>query len=282
MTTRGDYRPVVGFIGLGDQGLPMAEAIAGAGFAVQTWARRPEVLDDPRLGALTQQATATGLAAAVDLVAVCISTDDAVLDLAATMLPAMRPGAIFVNHGTGTPANAVALAAIGAQHDVRVIDAPVSGGRPGAEAHTLTTLAGGEEAAVQEAMPVFETFSARVVHMGPVGSGQRAKLFNNTLLMMNLHAIADILTLASGTGTDTRALVDALRSGSAASRALDLLGTMIRPDTAGHLSDVLLLDMEIFAAAMRDAGADPQTTERVVANGRAGARQLAGTVGLLG
>ena len=78
MSTRGDYRPVVGFIGLGDQGLPMAEAIAGAGFAVQTWARRPEVLDDPRLGALTQQATATGLAAAVDLVAVCISTDDAV------------------------------------------------------------------------------------------------------------------------------------------------------------------------------------------------------------
>lgn len=277
-----DNRPVVGFIGLGDQGLPMAEAIAEAGFAVQAWARRPEVLDDPRLGALTRQATATGLAAAVDLLAVCVSTDEAVLDLATTIMPAMRPGAIFVNHGTGTPGSAVALAALGARHGIQVIDAPVSGGRPGAEARTLTTLAGGEEHAIQKATPVFETFSARVLHMGGVGAGQRAKLFNNTLLMMNLQAIADVLALAGDTGTDIPALVDALRSGSAASRALDLLGTMIRPDTADHLADVLALDMEIFAAAMSDADADPETTERVIASGTAGARRLARTAGLLG
>jgi 3-hydroxyisobutyrate dehydrogenase-like beta-hydroxyacid dehydrogenase len=200
------YWPAVGFIGLGDQGLPMAEAIAEAGFAVQAWARRPEVFDDPRPGAFTRQATAAGLAAAVDLLAVCVSTDEAALDLATAIMPAMRPGAVFVNHGTGTPAKAVALAALGARHDIRVIDAPVSGGRPGAEARTLTTLAGGEEAAVQAAMPVFETFSARVVYMGPAGAGQWAKLFNNTLLMMNLQAISDVLTLASGTGTDIRAL----------------------------------------------------------------------------
>jgi 3-hydroxyisobutyrate dehydrogenase-like beta-hydroxyacid dehydrogenase len=259
----------------------MAEAIAEAEFEVQAWARRPEAFDDPRPGAFTRQATATGLVAAVDLVAVCVSTDEAVLELATTIMPAMRPGAIFANHGTGTPANAVALATLGARRGVRVIDAPVSGGRPGAEARALTTLAGGEEHAIQAARPVFETFSARVVHMGPVGAGQRAKLFNNTPLMMNLQAIADILTLARDTGTDIRALVDALRSGSAASRALDLLGTMIRPDTADHLSDVLAVDMGIFTAAMNDAGADPGTTERVVASGVAGARRLAGTVGLL-
>jgi 3-hydroxyisobutyrate dehydrogenase-like beta-hydroxyacid dehydrogenase len=280
--THSDHRPVVGFIGLGDQGLPMAEAIAAAGFAVHAWARRPEVLDDPRLGALTRQATAAGLAAAVDLVAICVSTDEAVLGLAASIMPVMRPGAIFVNHGTGTPANAVALAALGAQHGIGVIDAPVSGGRPGAEARALTTLAGGEEPAIQVARPVFETFSARVVHMGPAGAGQRAKLFNNALMLMNMQAIADILTLARDTGTDIRALVDALRSGSAASRGLDLLGTMVRPDTADHLSEVCVLDMEIFAAAMSDAGAHPETTERVIAAGFAGARRLARTVRLLG
>lgn len=282
ISTRNNHSPVVGFIGLGDQGLPMAEAVAEAGFAVQAWARRPEVLDDPRLAAFTRQVTAAKLAAAVDLVAICVSTDEAVLDLATSIMPAMRPGAIFVNHGTGTPANAVALAALGVQHGIRVIDAPVSGGRPGAEARTLTTLAGGEEAAIQAARPVFETFSARVVHMGPAGAGQRAKLFNNALMLMNMRAIADILTLATDTGTGIRALVDALRSGSAASRALDLLGTMIRPDTADHLSDVLVLDMEIFAAAMIDAGAHPQTTERVIAAGLAGARRLTDTMKLLG
>src|ERR1700722_2762806 len=149
MTMRSDSPPVVGFIGLGDQGLPMAEAIAEAGFALQAWARRQEVFGDPRPGAFARQATATGLAAAGDLVAVCVSTDEAVLDLATTIMPAMRPGAIFVNHGTGTPANAVALATLGARHGVGVIDAPVSGGRPGAEARALTTLASGEEHAGQ-------------------------------------------------------------------------------------------------------------------------------------
>jgi 3-hydroxyisobutyrate dehydrogenase-like beta-hydroxyacid dehydrogenase len=280
--TRNDHRLVVGFIGFGDQGLPMAEAIAEAGFAVHAWARRPEVLDDPRLAALTRQATLIGLAAAVDLVAVCVSTDEAVLDLAASVMPAMRPGAIFVNHGTGTPDNAVALAALGARHGIDVIDAPVSGGRPGAEARALTTLAGGPETAIQAARPVFETFSARVVQMGPAGTGQQAKLFNNALMLMNMRAIADILTLATDTGTDIPALVEALRSGSAESRALNLLGTMIRPDTADHLSEVCVLDMEIFAAAMSGDRAHPQVTGRVIASGIAGARGLAPTVGLLG
>jgi 3-hydroxyisobutyrate dehydrogenase-like beta-hydroxyacid dehydrogenase len=205
MTTHSVDRPVVGFIGLGDQGLAMAVAIAEAGFAVHAWARSPRVFDDPLLGAFSRQATATELAAAVDLVAICVSTDEAVLDLAASMMPAMRRGAIFVNHGTGTPANAVALAALGARHGVHVIDAPVSGGRPGAEAHSLTTLAGGEESAVRAARPVFETFSARIVHLGPAGAGQRAKLFNNALMLMNMHAIADILTLAKDTGIYPRA-----------------------------------------------------------------------------
>jgi 3-hydroxyisobutyrate dehydrogenase-like beta-hydroxyacid dehydrogenase len=279
---RNDHRPVVGFIGFGDQGLPMAEAIAEAGFAVHAWARRPEVLDDPRLAALTRQATLTGLAAAVDIVAVCVSTDEAVLDLAAAAMPAMRPGAIFVNHGTGTPDNAAALATLGAKYSVDVIDAPVSGGRPSAEAHALTTLAGGAESAIQAARPVFETFSARVVHMGPAGAGQRAKLFNNALMLMNMRAIADILTLATDTGTDIPALVEALRSGSAESRALDLLGTMIQPDTADHLSEVCVLDMQIFAAAMSGDRAHPQVTGRVIASGIAGAHGLAPTVGLLG
>jgi 3-hydroxyisobutyrate dehydrogenase-like beta-hydroxyacid dehydrogenase len=282
ITTRSNHWPVVGFIGLGDQGLPMAEAIAKAGFAVHAWARRPEVLDDPRLGALIRHVTAADLADAVDLVAVCVSTDEVVLDLAASIMPAMRPGAIFVNHGTGTPANAVELATLGAHHGLHVIDAPVSGGRPGAEARTLTTLAGGEEDAIQAAKMVFDAFSARVIHLGPAGAGQRAKLFNNALMLMNMRAIADILTLARDTGADIPALADALRSGSAASRAFDLLGTMVRPDTADHLSEVCVLDMEIFATAMSHAGTHPQTTERVVASGMAGARRLTDTVRLLG
>ncbi|MGY5036118.1 NAD(P)-binding domain-containing protein [Streptomyces sp. 900116325] len=79
MTTPSNGRSVVGFIGLGDQGLPMAEAIAGAGFPVHAWARRPEVWDDPRLSALTRQDSPEALAAAADILAVCVNTDATVL-----------------------------------------------------------------------------------------------------------------------------------------------------------------------------------------------------------
>ncbi|MGY5036117.1 NAD(P)-dependent oxidoreductase [Streptomyces sp. 900116325] len=156
----------------------------------------------------------------------------------------MRPGTVFVNHGTGTPANAVALA------ELTAVDAPVSCGRQGAEARTLTTLAGGEESAIEMVRPVLQSFSSRVVHPGPAGTGQQAKLFNNALMLMNMRAINDMLTLAKDTGANPAALVDALRSGSASSRALELLGTMVRPETADHLSEVCVLDMEIFSAAM--------------------------------
>lgn len=186
MTTHSNRRSVVGFIGLGDQGLPMAEAIAGAGFPVHAWARRPEVWDDPRLSALTRQDSPGALAAAADILAVCVNTDATVLDLAASLLPAMRPGTVFVNHGTGTPANAVALAELAARRDIAVVDAPVSGGRQGAEACTLTTFAGGEESAIEMVRPVLHSFSSRVVHLGPVGTGQQAKLFNNALMLMNM------------------------------------------------------------------------------------------------
>ncbi|WP_406323541.1 NAD(P)-dependent oxidoreductase [Streptomyces sp. NBC_01637] len=192
MTTPSNGRSVVGFIGLGDQGLPMAEAIAGAGFPVHAWARRPEVWDDPRLSALTRQDSPEALAAAADILAVCVNTDATVLDLAASLLPAMRPGTVFVNHGTGTPANAVAMAELAARHGIAAVDAPVSGGRQGAEARTLTTLAGGEESAIELVRPVLQSFSSRVVHLGPAGTGQHAKLFNNALMLMNMRAINDI------------------------------------------------------------------------------------------
>ena len=105
-------RPVVGFIGLGDQGLPMATAIAEAGFPLHLWARRPASLD--ALGGVPHHRhdTVQELAAACDIVCLCVGTDDDVLQLADRLLEGLRPGAVVVNHGTGLPSNAVRQAAI--------------------------------------------------------------------------------------------------------------------------------------------------------------------------
>lgn len=274
-------RPTVGFIGLGDQGLPMATAIAEAGYQLNVWARRPASLqalgDTPH----TAHATAAGLAAASDIVALCVSTDEDVLRLAAELVQHMRPGSLLVNHGTGTPRNAMRLAGLSAGGGIEALDAPVSGGRPAAEARTLTVLVGGTAAAAQRAEPVFRSFARHVVHLGGTGSGQLAKLFNNTLLMMNQASIADILDIAAQTGVDAVRLTEALKLGSAGSAALTLLNTMITPQTVGHLADVQALDMEIFAEAMREVPVDPAAAAAATARGLSGTRRLPGVIARL-
>jgi 3-hydroxyisobutyrate dehydrogenase-like beta-hydroxyacid dehydrogenase len=262
----------VGFIGLGDQGLPMASAIADHGFELHVWARRPESLAPLAGTPHIAHDRVASLAGQVDVVALCIGTDEDVLRIVEDdLLAALRPGSIIVNHGTGTPANARRLARVGAAAGVEVVDAPVSGGRPAAEARTLTVLAGGSGAAIIVATPVFASFATHVVHLGGAGTGQMAKLFNNALLMMNQAAIADVLELATRAGLNASDLVDALRLGSADSRALQLMNTMVNPDTVEHLSQVEALDMELFDQAMSDADVDASAA---TARGLAGANRL--------
>lgn len=249
----------------------MATAIAEAGFPLHAWARRPASLDG--LGQVPHQRrdTVGELAAACDIVCLCVRTDDDVLELADQLLEGLRPGAIVVNHGTGLPGNAVRLAELCAKGDVEVLDAPVSGGRPGAEERRLTTMVGGPQAAVDRCAPVLQSFSRHVVHLGEAGAGQTAKLFNNALLMMNQAAIGEIVELAAELQLDAGRLVEVLKLGSAASAALSLLNTMVRPDNVAHLSGVEALDMELFDQAMREAGID---STAVTERGLAGAHGL--------
>lgn len=269
----------VGFIGLGDQGLPMAVAVAEAGFGLHVWARRPESLE--RLGAVpaTVHDSPEHLAAACDVVALCVRGDEDVLQLLSDgLLAGLRPGTVVVNHGTGTPGGAVRIADACAKADVLALDAPVSGGRAAAEAKALTVLIGGPSEAVERYAPVLATFAAHVVPMGGTGSGQTAKLFNNALLILNQAAIAELVELAAGTGTEPDRLVEALRLGSASSRAMQLLGEMVNCETVDHLSAVEDLDVDLFAAAMTESGLD---AEAVVARAHAGARGLPALVARL-
>ncbi|MET8956094.1 NAD(P)-dependent oxidoreductase [Streptomyces sp. NPDC004533] len=268
---RTQERPVVGFIGLGDQGLPMATAIAEAGFPLHVWARSPASLDG--LGKVPHQRhdTLGELAAACDIICLCVRTDDDVLELAGQLLDGLRPGTVVVNHGTGLPGNAVRLTELCAKGDVAVLDAPVSGGRPAAQERWLTTMVGGPQSEAERCTPAFQSFSRHVVHLGEAGAGQTAKLFNNALLMMNQAAIAEIVELAVELQLDLGRLVEVLKLGSAASAALSLLNTMVRPDNVAHLSGVEALDMELFAQAVREAGVD---STAVTERGLAGAHGL--------
>lgn len=278
--SRNNAQPEVGFIGLGDQGLPMATAIAEAGYPLHVWARRPESLEALGDAAYIGHDTTEDLGAACDVVALCVDSDDANMQIVTGgLLDGLRPGSVVVNHGTGTPQGAVRLTEVCGRAGVDVLDAPVSGGRPAAERRALTTLVGGPEPVAGRCRPVLDSFSARVVYLGGTGSGQTAKLFNNALLIMNQANIADIVELAGRFGmVDPVKLVEALKLGSAASAALSLLNTMVTPDTVGHLSEVEAEDMRIFETAMNDGGVDAGPT---TARGLAGANGLPELIGRL-
>lgn len=270
-----DDLPAVGFIGLGDQGLPMAIAIAEAGYSLQAWARRPASLDGLIGVAHARHEDIADFAAASEIVCLCVSTDEDVRALlTGGLLKALRPGGVVVNHGTGIPSAAVEMARTCAAAGVEFLDAPVSGGRLGAEARTLTSLVGGPEYVVRRCEALFRSFSEHVVHVGDHGSGQITKLLNNTLLMMNQANIAEIVDLAARSGVDTIRLVQALKLGSGSSRALELLpvrSTVSLEATAAHLTEVELLDMSLFDTAMTELKVEAHA---VSARGVAGAHSL--------
>lgn len=246
----------VGYIGLGDQGLPMAKAVADAGFALHTWTRR--AASDEALGDTPHERheSPEEMAAASDVVCLCVSTDDDVLKLVDPLLEGMRPGSVLVNHGTGLPAVAVRLAQRCEDSGMGSLDAPVSGGRPAAEERRLTTLVGGPQETLDRCEPVFDAFSRHVVHLGPTGAGQSAKLLNNMLVAMNHASIAEIVGVAAGMAVSPARLVEVFALTTASSTALTLLNSMIRPDNVEHLAAVQKIDIELFQHAVDDAGVD--------------------------
>lgn len=260
----------VGFIGLGDQGLPIAIAIMEAGFDLHVWARRQHSLKPLSDTPCVTHDSVASLASAVDTVILCVSTDDVVDQLLREdLLPNLRTGATVINHGTGSPGKARQLHRLGQASGVSVIDAPVSGGRPGAESRKLTMFVGGSHGSVDSATPVLQACANNIVRLGGPGTGQMAKLLNNTLLALNQAAIADVLELATLIGLSPGTLMEALRLGSADSRALQLLNTMVTPDTVDHLASVEALDMEIFKDAMSEEHIDADAmTDRALSGAR--------------
>ncbi|MET9090061.1 NAD(P)-binding domain-containing protein [Streptomyces sp. NPDC004237] len=128
--------------------------------------------------------------------------------------PAMPSGATIAVHSTIAPDEVRALADEAVKHGLHLLDAPVSGGRIRAEAGELLTMAGGEQSTFARCEPVLRTFSAEVVHVGPVGAGQHAKLLNNALLAAHLALAADAFRIAELQGLDPAAFGKVVAAGS--------------------------------------------------------------------
>ncbi|WP_314173724.1 NAD(P)-dependent oxidoreductase [Streptomyces winkii] len=274
-------KPAVGFIGLGDQGAPIAQALAQGGYPLHVWARRPESLKVLVDYPYTAKATIAELAAASDVVGLCLSQDSDNIEVAVRggLLENMRHGAVLVNHGTGLPQAAQELAQLAAPYGIEVVDAPVSGGHAVAVARRLTTIVGGDQQVVERVTPIFATFSSSVIHVGPIGAGQYGKLFNNALMMMNHKNVVDMLRLAQALGLPLPSLLEVVRSGSATSFALQAIGPSITSGNVQHLQSLELVDVQLFSGAVDEVGGQAAC---VVDRATAGARELDELTSLVG
>src|SRR5260370_12885873 len=233
---------IVGFVGLGSQGGPMARRIVDAGFPLLLWARRPEALVAYRDSAAQPVRDLAELGARSDHVGVCVVDDAGVREIVGAMLPTMRAGSRIAIHSTIHPDTCKALAEQAAARGIALIDAPVSGGGPGAAAGTLTVMVGGDAAAVAAARPVFETFAGVISHVGGVGAGQFAKLVNNSLMGANMALADAALAAGAALGLDRAALVDLIKASSGRSYGFEVPARLPAISLFGHGAKLLAKD----------------------------------------
>lgn len=252
----------VGFIGLGNQGGPMARRIAEGGYDLTLWARRPATLEPfADTGAKTAQ-TPAELASESDLVCVCVVGDDDVRDVLGGdngVLAGLARGGVVAIHSTVHPDTCMQLAESAAAQGVSIIDAPVSGGGPAAQEGTLLVMVGGDDEVVERCRPVFATYADPIVHLGALGSGQVTKMLNNVLFTANLGSAISTLELGESLGIDRNRLCDVLNSGSATSKALGSIsvfgGTL---DGLAPIAGALLQKDVRHAASLADAASATQ------------------------
>ncbi|PJK19674.1 NAD(P)-dependent oxidoreductase [Mycolicibacterium goodii] len=211
----------IGFIGAGRMGAPMVQRLIGAGHGVHALARTDEKRDVVAALGATPVATAAAAVHDTDIVIVCVFTDEQVRTVCTDdLLDAMASEAVLILHTTGSPRTAEDIAARAASRDVAVVDAPVSGGPHDIAAGSVTVFAGGDADVVERARAALGSYANPVLHVGPIGAGQRVKLINNTLFAAQIGMVAEGVRLAAELGVEESALLTALTHGSAAGRAL--------------------------------------------------------------
>ncbi|OBH52688.1 6-phosphogluconate dehydrogenase [Mycobacterium colombiense] len=252
----------VGFIGLGSQGAPMAQRIIEEGHDVALWARRPQTLAPFAATTAAVADSITKLGARSDVVCICVVNDADVVNVVDRpngVLETMAPGGVVVIHSTVHPDTCRTLAARASEVGVDVVDAPVSGGGIAAAERRLLVMLGGEAEPIARCLPVLEAFGSPIRHLGPLGSGQVAKLLNNMLFTANLATATAALELGEAFGIAKAELAELLLQGTARSQAMQSIagagGTLDR--LAAVAATLLCKDVSLVADLADRVDAEP-------------------------
>lgn len=201
----------LGYIGLGNMGAPMAKRLLDRPGGLTVLDARPEAVEPFTAAGARAAGDPADLARDCDVVCVTVVDDAQVRTVVAGLLDTARPGTVIAVHSTIADTTAVELAAECADRGVELVDAPVSGGAPGAEQGRLAVMVGASDAAFDAVREPFSRFADLVVHAGPVGAGTRMKLARNLLHFVSFTAAAEAQRLAEAAGLDITALGKVVR-----------------------------------------------------------------------
>jgi 2-hydroxy-3-oxopropionate reductase len=246
-------------IGLGAMGRHMAFHLAQRGARVRGHDLRPDALSGvshPRLEQVAKLGEALHGAPVVVMSLPDTPHVEAVLLGPGGALERLAAGALVIDTSTISPEATRRFAARLAERGITLVDAPVSGGVKGAEAASLTIMAGGPTDAFARARPVLEAIGRTINHFGPSGAGQTVKLCNQIVCTMHIQAVCEAFALARANGIDLAKVREALLGGAAASWILENHGRLMidRDDTPHFRIDLQAKDLRLaceLAAAMR-------------------------------
>jgi 3-hydroxyisobutyrate dehydrogenase len=273
----------IGFVGLGNMGMPMAGHLVAAGYDVTGFDASPAVMaaiGDAGITAAPELAAAGAGTRAIILMLPDSGVVEQVL-LADGLLASLDPGTMVIDMSSSDPARTRVLAETAAGHGVTLIDAPVSGGVSGARARKLTIMVGGPEEAFTAARPMLGAIGSRVVRAGDVGAGHAVKALNNLMSAGHLILSSEALIAGRRFGLDPEVMLDIIngssgRSGSTENKWPNYVLTE-RYD-AGFSIRLMVKDMKLALGIEHATGTPATVSEAALAAWEAAAADLPPTV----
>lgn len=246
----------VGFVGLGKMGAGMAGHLAASEHDLAVFDARPAAIEPLVVQGARAATSVADAARGADLVSVVVLDDAQVLDVVTGpdgALAAMPAGSVLAIHSTVTLDCIRAVGAAAADADVRVLDAGISGGVPGANAGTLMVIVGGDDDALDAARPGLEPWSSEIVLVGPLGAGMVAKVARNYVQYAAFGLIHEAQTLAGARGVDLGQLAHIIRS----TKALELTTVVLdradaTPRAPAELGDAGEMIVEMIELGFKD------------------------------
>lgn len=261
----------IGFIGVGIMGKSMVRNLMKAGFELHIFARTRAKVEDviaegavfhPTIGECVRECDAviTIVGYPEDVEEVYLA-DGNIFDCAGK-------GAYLIDMTTSSPSLAQRLDREGRARGFHVLDAPVTGGDVGAKNGTLSILVGGEKADYTACLPLFQAMGTNINYLGKAGNGQHTKLANQIMIAANLSGVCEALLYAEKKGLDLQTVIQAVGSGAAGSRQLDLQSAKLLANdfTPGFFIKHFVKDMKLAAEEARESGLHLEILEQVLGN----------------